>query len=177
MSLGPPRWPGVLGGLSLALVLALMAALAACTSSGSSAPPEHALVTVTPASSAADQAAHITVTGLRPGQRATVQVSSVDSRGVRWQSADAYRASPAGVVDVDRSAPVSGSCQGVSGMGPIWSMTPASPASDQGQGFYFWSRKPAMFTATVAVSGARPAQTSFTRARCPRRRTPSRPSH
>jgi len=146
-----PRWPAVLAATTLLL------AAPACTSAQA---PGHASVQVTPATSQADQAVHITVTGLDPGQRATIVVASVDADNVRWQSTDVYQASQAGVVDVDRTAPVSGSYRGAEGMGPVWSMT---PAAGNGDPYYFWGQPPATFTVTVTAGGARIAQTSFDR--------------
>jgi dienelactone hydrolase len=147
-------------GLAAALILPLTAV--AC----SSPPAEHGAVTVRPGTSAADQAVHIKVTGLRAGQQATVQVTSTDEQGVRWVSAATYRAEAGGTVDPDRDAPVSGSYRGVSGMGPIWSMHEADPSTTRATNdpAYFWSLNGTFtFTVTVRVSGATVARTSFDR--------------
>jgi dienelactone hydrolase len=147
-----PRWPAVLAAATLLL------AAPACTSAQA---PEHASVQVTPSTSQADQAVHIIATGLDAGQRATIVVASVDANNARWQSTDVYQASQAGVVDVNRTAPVSGGYRGADGMGPVWSMTPAAANGDPD---YFWPQRPATFTVTVTANGARLAQTSFDRA-------------
>ena len=123
-------------------------------------------MTVRPGSSAADQAVHIEVAGLRAGQQATVQVTSTDEQGVPWISAATYRADAGGAVDPDRDAPVSGNYQGVSGMGPIWSMHQSDPSTIRASNdpAYFWSLNGAFtFTVTVRVSGATVARTSFQR--------------
>lgn len=123
-------------------------------------------MTVRPAFSAADQAVHIEVTGLRAGQQATVQVTSTDNQGVRWASSATYRTDASGGVDPDRVAPLSGSYQGVSGMGPIWSMHVSGPdaASAENDGEFYWSQHGSfMFTVTVRVNGTSVARTSFRR--------------
>jgi dienelactone hydrolase len=147
-------------GLAAALILPLTAV--AC----SSPPAEHVSVTATPGSSSGDQAVHIEVTGLRAGQRATVQVTSTDSLGVAWVSAATYRADAHGVVDPGRAAPLSGSYQGVSGMGLVWSMhesDPATASARSGSG-YFWSYNGFFtFAVTVRAGGVTVARTSFRR--------------
>jgi dienelactone hydrolase len=153
-----PGWRRLV--LAAALILPLTAV--AC----SSPPPEHVSVTVRPGSSAADQAVHIEVTGLRAGQQATVQVTSTDSQGVPWISSATYRADAGGGVDPDRAAPLSGSYQGVSGMGPVWSMHVADPDAFKAEndGEFYWSQHGSFtFTVTVRAGRATVARTSFQR--------------
>lgn len=152
--------------LVLAAPLALALAVPACTSSASPSPPRPVTVTVQPGTSTADQAMHIEVTGLGAGQQATVQVSSTDARGVPWVSSATYRADAGGVVAPDRTAPLSGSYQGVSGMGPLWSMHQSAPAtaSARSEGAYFWNQDQAFtFTIAVRAGGTAVARTSFRR--------------
>jgi dienelactone hydrolase len=159
----PMLW--IPGRRRLALAAPLIAALVvpACTSP---APAQPVSVTATPGNSLADQAVHIEVAGLRAGQRATVQVTSTDSLGVAWVSSQTYRADAGGFVAPDRDAPVSGGYQGVSGMGPVWSMHISEPGAGQAEndGEFFWSRARSFtFTVTVRVGGATVAHTSFRR--------------
>jgi dienelactone hydrolase len=160
------RIPGWRLVLAAALILPLAAV--AC----SSPPPEHVSVTVRPGSSAADQAVHIEVTGLRAGQQATLQVTATDGQGVPWISSATYRADADGGVDPDRAAPLSGSYQGVSGTGPIWSMHVSRPgtAEAENDGEFYWGQDGSFtfggsftFTVTVRVNGASVAHTSFQR--------------
>jgi dienelactone hydrolase len=108
----------------------------------------------------ADQPVQIRVAGLAAGQRATVQVSSTDAAGVRWQAKAVYRADAAGGIDLDSAAVLSGSYTGVSGMGLIWSMQPAkTPAL----GAYSWGSTPRAFAVSVTAGGARVASADFQR--------------
>jgi dienelactone hydrolase len=66
-------------------------------------------VFITPATSLETQPMHITVRGLAAHQIVSLNVSSVDTRGVRWRSTEVFQASASGVVDVDRAAGRSGS--------------------------------------------------------------------
>src|ERR1700722_13512918 len=88
----------------LVVALLLAAPVAGC---GASAQVPGATVTVTPRTSVADQPVQIRVAGLAGGQRATVQVSSTDAAGVRWQASAAYRADAAGDVDLNSAAALS----------------------------------------------------------------------
>ncbi len=153
------------GRRRLALIAPLTAALfvPACTSP---APAQRVAVTALPGNSTVDQAVHMEVTGLRAGQQATLQVTSSDSRGVGWVSSQTYRADAGGRVTPDRDAPVSGGYQGVSGMGPVWSMRQADPAaaSTANDPAYLWLRNEAFtFTVTVRTGGGAVARTSFRR--------------
>jgi dienelactone hydrolase len=138
--------------------------LSGCTSSA--APPERAVsVTARPDYSFADQAVHMQITGLSPGELVNVQVSSADAHGVPWQASAGYRADASGDVDLSTAAAISGSYHGVSGMGLIWSMH--SLKADP-EGAYFWGNTaPAMFTLAVSANGARVASASFRRAFSP----------
>ena len=134
--------------------------LAGCTAAGQS-PGRHVTITVQPQTSLADQAVRFRVTGLAPGELATVQTTSTDAAGVHWRASATYRADPAGDVDPSRAPARSGSYPGVSVMGLIWSMRPAGPDP---AGAYFWhGGVPQEFTVTVSVHGARVAVTTFQR--------------
>src|SRR5580698_1135154 len=99
------RWVWMLG-----LPLLLAVPVAACSAS---AQAPAAKVTAQPQMSVADQPVQIRVSGLADGQQATVQVSSTDAAGVRWQSSAVYRASAAGDIDLNGATPLSGSYSGV----------------------------------------------------------------
>lgn len=76
-------------------------------------------VSITPGLSLSTQPVHIAIRGLAAHQIVSLNVASVDVRGVRWTSTEVFQASGSGVVDVDRAAGRSGSYAGVWGMGPI----------------------------------------------------------
>ena len=135
----------------LVVALLLAAPVAGCSAS---AQVPGAAVTVTPRTSVADQPVQIRVAGLVGGQRATVQVSSTDATGVRWQASAVYRADAAGEIDLNSAAVLSGSYSGVSGMGLIWSMQPTKTPP---LGAYSWGSAPRTFAVSVNAGGARVA--------------------
>ncbi|HEX4094402.1 MAG TPA: acyl-CoA thioesterase/bile acid-CoA:amino acid N-acyltransferase family protein [Trebonia sp.] len=147
----------------------LAAAAAGCTASAqapaapqsaSASASASAQVTVQPKVSVADQPVQIRVAGLRAGQQATVQVTSTDAAGVQWKSSAVFRADAAGTVDLSSAAALSGSYTGVSGMGLIWSM---SPATTPALGAYSWGSAALTFAVSVKAGGASVASGSFQR--------------
>jgi len=139
-------------------VLLPVVMFAACASSGSEVSVE-----VNPADSPADDAVHMTVSGLAAEELASLELRSTDARGVRWSSSATFRADERGVLDLDRAAAVSGSYGGTSGMGLIWSMQPRTRSA---AGAYWWGRpttQPRTFTLRVNVRGKNVASTSFRR--------------
>jgi dienelactone hydrolase len=79
----------------------------------------------------ADQPVQVRVSGLRAGETVTVAAQAADARGQRWRGEATFAADGDGVVDLDRSAPVSGSYGGADGMGLFWSMRPPTGDPDQ----------------------------------------------
>jgi dienelactone hydrolase len=75
------------------------------------------------------------VTGLRPGERATVKAASTDARRVVWESAAVFEADGAGTIDVAGQAPVSGSYGEADIFGLLWSMKPVNPPSNKPIGY------------------------------------------
>jgi len=150
----------------LLTALLLAGLLAGCTSP---APPSERAVSVAirPISSLADQAIHIQITALSPGELVTVQVGSTDARGVPWEASASYRADPAGNVDLSTAAAISGSYHGVSGMGLIWSMHALKP--DPAGAYYWRGTTPLAFTLAVSVHAhglRRRASTAVSRPAC-----------
>jgi hypothetical protein len=85
---------------------------------GGSAAPS-AAIRVIPAVGLWDQARTITISRVKPGSVVTVTTRSPRPTGL-WIARASFRADRAGVVDLARVAPVSGSYQGVSAMGLVW---------------------------------------------------------
>jgi dienelactone hydrolase len=141
----------------LVAALSLAAPVAGCSAS---AQVPGTMVTVTPRTSVADQPVQIRVAGLAGGERATVQVSSTDAAGVRWQASAVYRADAAGDIDLNSAAVLSGSYSGVSGMGLIWSMQPTKTPP---LGAYSWGSAPRTFAVSVNAGGTRVASGEFQR--------------
>jgi dienelactone hydrolase len=69
----------------------------------------------------------ITVTGLKPGEEATLTARSTDAAGITWESNAIFKADSDGVVDVARQAPLSGTYADADILGPLWSMKPQTP--------------------------------------------------
>jgi dienelactone hydrolase len=85
-----------------------------------------ARISVVPRSSAADQAVHIRVTGLRSHAVVRVRLAVRDAEGRRWYSSALFHADTRGTVDLDRAAASSGSYAGRWGMGLVASLTARS---------------------------------------------------
>jgi dienelactone hydrolase len=118
------------GRARAALAAVIVAGLGAAGCSGGSPASTRAVITVDAATALADQPVHLRITGLAPGDEITVQAEATDYRGEPWQAQAVLRADTGGVVALDTTAPVSGSYQGVDGMGLFWSMGPRSGDAD-----------------------------------------------
>ncbi|AKC72703.1 palmitoyl-CoA hydrolase [Pandoraea oxalativorans] len=81
-------------------------------------------LTATPADALIDVPRHLVVRGATPGAHITLAARTARAGGVVWHAHATFVADAEGVVDVSRDAPVSGSYQGVSAMGLIWSQVP-----------------------------------------------------
>ena len=128
---------------------------------GSSASSGVAGVTVSPASSLADQPVDFRVRGLTAGERITLRVSSTDAKGVRWSSSEQFVAQKNGRVNVDDARARSGAYTGVWGMGPLSAMRPETRSA---AGAYFWSpQTPGRFRVTVVAHHSEVAETTFSR--------------
>ena len=92
--------------------------LAGCGGSATHVAP--ARITVTPADRLYDVSRSIVVSRLAPGEVVTISATSPRPGGL-WSATATYQASGAGVVDLTRTAPQSGSYRGVSAMGLFWS--------------------------------------------------------
>lgn len=99
------------------------AALAACAGL---LPARGQTLSVTPTQVMDDQAAAIRVTGLQPGQHATLRADLTDGEKQPWSAEAEFAADAGGTVDLTQQAPVKGSYKTVSAMGLIWSMMPAA---------------------------------------------------
>jgi dienelactone hydrolase len=79
-------------------------------------------LTVSPKVSAADAPLTIRVSGLQPGAKVTLSVTSVDAAGIKWSSISTYLAGPTGSVDPATTA----TYYGTDPMGPVEWMSPAT---------------------------------------------------
>lgn len=92
------------------------AALAGCGASR----PSTAVINATPSVGLWDQARTVTISDLDAKELVTVTASSERPDGV-WTASATFRADRSGDVDIAADAPITGSYQGISGMGLLWS--------------------------------------------------------
>ena len=117
------RWQARQPWLALAPVVILLAGTTGVPAMPAVAKSDLRL-SVSPAVSPADSPLSIRVSGLAPGQRVTLSVTSVDAKGLEWSEAIDYVANRAGAVDpaleggTDRGGPV-----GPDAMAPVDLMT------------------------------------------------------
>lgn len=113
------------------ITVVALAAAQACTSSSprssstsatSSGPPRHPAIEVDQPTALFDQPVHVTVTGLAKGAKVTVTAQATSGVNQVWQSHADFTADDAGVVDLARSVPTSGTYAGADGMGLFWAM-------------------------------------------------------
>ena len=113
---------------------------------------------VRPSISLSTQPLSIRISGLRPGQRVSLTVTSVDWHGIAWRSVGSYTAGPSGTVS-PASVPSGGpSYTGVDAMGPVDFMA----SSSKSEPLYFWGNGSQRFQ-FVATSGAETATVTVQR--------------
>jgi dienelactone hydrolase len=83
-----------------------------------------ATLSIGPQDALIDVPRSIVVQGLLPGETVTLQSRTVRGPGVTWHASARFVADAAGTVDLGRDRAQSGSYQGVSAMGLIWSQAP-----------------------------------------------------
>ncbi|MBQ0894573.1 acyl-CoA thioesterase/BAAT N-terminal domain-containing protein [Micromonospora sp. U56] len=71
------------------------------------------------------------MSGLLARETVTVASQAADAQGRHWRGEATFTANGDGAVDLDQSAPVSGSYGGADGMGLFWSMRPPTGDPDQ----------------------------------------------
>jgi len=69
----------------------------------------------------------ITVTGLKPGEQATIKAQSTDASRITWESKAIFKADNRGIIDVGKKAPLSGDYTDTDILGLLWSMKPQNP--------------------------------------------------
>jgi dienelactone hydrolase len=109
--------------LSLLSLLAL-SALLAC----SSARHGPVVITVDKSTVLVSSPVRVTVSGLDPGEAATLAVSTTDAGGHVWSSSASFNADGTGRIDLSRATPSGGSYTEEDGMGLFRSMKPTGPS-------------------------------------------------
>lgn len=80
---------------------------------------------VTPEKALADVPVKIALSHLKPHEQVTIKASRRFKDDAIWSSSALFEADDKGNIDVSKTAPVSGSYQGIEPMGLFWSMGPA----------------------------------------------------
>jgi dienelactone hydrolase len=124
-----------------------------------SRPPGHITIRVAQAVALVDAIDPIQISGLPPRSKVKVLATATDAGGVRFTSSATFRAGASGRVDLTRTAPISGSYQGVASMGLFWSMRPVTGGSDYSDDL---ARRGQVVTLTATAAG-RSATTTLTR--------------
>ena len=81
---------------------------------------------ITPQRILIDETAVIRSTGLPPNERIRLEAELTDRAGESWVSHADFIADEHGTVDLSKQSPAAGCYKGISAMGLIWSMRPAS---------------------------------------------------
>lgn len=87
------------------------------------------MLSITPQDALIDVPRRIAVTGLAPGEAVDIDAHTVRGPGIDWRASARFIADAAGTVDLVRDAPLSGSYEGVSAMGLVWSQVPDAPGA------------------------------------------------
>jgi dienelactone hydrolase len=72
----------------------------------------------------------MTISGLKPGEEATLKARSIDGSGIIWVSTATFKADGSGVIDLSKQAPLSGDYEEPDVMGPLWSMKPSNARNE-----------------------------------------------
>jgi dienelactone hydrolase len=83
-----------------------------------------ATLRVSPVRALQDRPVRIRVSGVAPGQKVVLRLSTTDVEGVAWHAQATFVATANGVVDPSRMAPVAGDYRVLDAMGLFWSMRP-----------------------------------------------------
>jgi acetyl esterase/lipase len=94
----------------------------------SACPPELA-ISIEPARALYGTPYSMIISGLKPGERATLKSFSIDGRGIFWESQAIFKADREGMIDLSAQAPISGDYAGPDVMGLLWSMRPTNSQS------------------------------------------------
>lgn len=118
------------------------------------------ILSVTPADALIDEPRRILVQGLAPGERIAISTRTERAGGTFWQSHAQFEASDEGEVDLTVQAPVSGSYQGVSPMGLLWSQEPVE--ANRREVFHDSVTQPLQTDIEVTTAGNQTLQATLT---------------
>ena len=136
--------------MSMIVVLVAGSAAVGC----SAGPSTRATIDVDAAVALSDQPVHVRVSGLRARETVTVAAEAADSQGQRWRGEATFAANGDGVVDLNSSAPQSGSYRTADGMGLFWSMRPPTGDPDEAWFFPLYPEEAGSFEVRLTVTAA-----------------------
>jgi dienelactone hydrolase len=73
----------------------------------------------------------MTISGLEPGEQATLKARSIDGSGIIWVSTATFKADQKGVIDLSRQAPLTGDYEVPDVTGLLWSMKPSNSRTQE----------------------------------------------
>ena len=83
-------------------------------------------ISIQPAEAIYGTAFSIKISGLEPGENATLKASAIDGSGIIWVSTAIFQADQKGFIDLSTQAPLSGDYESPDVMGLLWSMEPSN---------------------------------------------------
>ncbi len=120
------------------------------------------IMDLVPSTALVDEAIHLRVVGLQAEQEITISAELRDDDEKSWQAQARFQADAEGLVDLASQPPLSGSYEGIDGMGLFWSM--AVPAVEPYSVRYSKSTlDPSTITIQVASGGQQIATATLTR--------------
>jgi len=96
------------------------------TSTKMHAQPHEMIISIQPAEAVYGTPFAMTISGLEPGEEATLKARSIDGSGIIWVSTATFKADREGIIDPSRQAPVSGDYEEPDVMSLLWSMKPSN---------------------------------------------------
>jgi dienelactone hydrolase len=118
--------------LALAATLLVHTFLSVSPAAGSTNIPSKAIesdlrIVIDPADQIFGTPFSITVSGLMPGEQASINARSIDASRIVWESKAVFKADTRGIIDVRKQAPLSGDYTDADILGLLWSMKPQDP--------------------------------------------------
>jgi dienelactone hydrolase len=107
--------------------------------------------------------ASIKIEGLKAGESVTLQAQSQDASGVIWKSESTFVADQAGVVDIEKQAPVSGDYTIADSLSPFWSMKPVDIEENKRKPYEFENLEYILVQLTATTSSRKSVTKDFKR--------------
>jgi len=92
----------------------------------SSPRPQDLIISIEPVQALFGTPFSMTISGLKPGEQASLKASTIDYDGTIWESQATFEADRDGAIDLASQAPLSGGYSEADVMGMLWSMRPTN---------------------------------------------------